>query len=375
MESELITNMTGVRFRRFEPDTALMYAAKDYNNAIRNIKGVDINYEATPGKVRSQYQLREKERYRNQQELYRKINAASHFMTDEEIIVQLTQEGGMGEDTALQVMAGFFAPAIPTDDDVVDMYTKMYSEDRPDLGSFEVSRKDLTDDLFAMYSDMVHTSLATFDTEDMSYEEAKQAEPGIRLLKFDGGAVDIPNAPRYPDERIDKVTGLPYSNQARRAFSKGGKVLKALAPHLKKLFKSADEEAIEKVSKSLAVDPLTEQELGQKVTIAFMNSNKSIPESRLAKNGTKDFGNYHELVPLESEEGKQLLAEFPDLEIAPGATHVQVENIVQQAKETSPIERKATAFNTQQLIEYYNTTATNTPIYAKKTTAADALGR
>jgi hypothetical protein len=33
-----------------------------------------------------------------------------------------------------------------------------------------------------------------------------------------GGVVDVPNAPAEPDERIDKMTGVPYNVQAGSAF-------------------------------------------------------------------------------------------------------------------------------------------------------------
>jgi hypothetical protein len=39
-----------------------------------------------------------------------------------------------------------------------------------------------------------------------------------RDLFAKGGEVDIPNAPKEPDERIDKMTGIPYNIQAGSAF-------------------------------------------------------------------------------------------------------------------------------------------------------------
>jgi hypothetical protein len=33
-----------------------------------------------------------------------------------------------------------------------------------------------------------------------------------------GGLVEVPNAPAEPDERIDKMTGQPYNEQAGLAF-------------------------------------------------------------------------------------------------------------------------------------------------------------
>ena len=63
-----------------------------------------------------------------------------------------------------------------------------------------------------------------------------------RIQKATGGKVSsiIPNAPVKPDERINKLTGIPYNEEAGTAYmdeddpmrvlsmAKGGKVLKQL---------------------------------------------------------------------------------------------------------------------------------------------------
>ena len=42
--------------------------------------------------------------------------------------------------------------------------------------------------------------------------------PPSREERATGGVVDVPNAPDEPDERIDKLTGLPYNEQAGEAY-------------------------------------------------------------------------------------------------------------------------------------------------------------
>ena len=54
----------------------------------------------------------------------------------------------------------------------------------------------------------------------------KRNEPRSALKK--GGEVDVPNAPAEPDERIDKVTGQPYNQQAGSAFMDEEDPLKVL---------------------------------------------------------------------------------------------------------------------------------------------------
>jgi hypothetical protein len=76
-------------------------------------------------------------------------------------------------------------------------------------------------------------SLNPFDLKEETFD---------RLDKNIGGEVSttIPNAPTEPDERVNKLTGLPYNETAGTAYmdfddpvrplsmSKGGKVLKVL---------------------------------------------------------------------------------------------------------------------------------------------------
>jgi len=53
---------------------------------------------------------------------------------------------------------------------------------------------------------------------DKALEEAILGEP-LRTPFKKGGEVDVPQAPDEPDERIDKITGLPYNEQAGTAFT------------------------------------------------------------------------------------------------------------------------------------------------------------
>jgi hypothetical protein len=51
--------------------------------------------------------------------------------------------------------------------------------------------------------------------------ELKEAliEPKRSVYKTGGEVLDVPNAPSEPDQRIDKMTGMPYNQQAGTAFT------------------------------------------------------------------------------------------------------------------------------------------------------------
>ena len=53
---------------------------------------------------------------------------------------------------------------------------------------------------------------------DRDFVDAIKPEKETRNFKKGGEVLDVPNAPEEPDQRIDKMTGLPYDEQAGEAF-------------------------------------------------------------------------------------------------------------------------------------------------------------
>ena len=68
----------------------------------------------------------------------------------------------------------------------------------------------------AKKSGKLKEEVEVIDTDYM--DETGAYKKGTKLNKAKGGEVEIPNAAPEPDERIDKMTGLPYSFQAGPAF-------------------------------------------------------------------------------------------------------------------------------------------------------------
>ena len=53
---------------------------------------------------------------------------------------------------------------------------------------------------------------------DKSLQKALMPEKDRVFLAKGGTVEDVPQVPEEPDERIDKMTGLPYDEQAGTAF-------------------------------------------------------------------------------------------------------------------------------------------------------------
>jgi|DEB0MinimDraft_3_1074331.scaffolds.fasta_scaffold00092_21 hypothetical protein len=384
--AELVTNFTGVRFQKFEPQNSLMFAAKEYSRKERDLSGMLINYENTPEDLETQYQRRQYHRYRLQQTLHEQFAAAQFFLDDAQIIEAL-QEAGLQKNDIGFLYAGIFMPEKPSKNDILDLYNKTFSPERNDLNDFSKGFDEATSRLFEMYAEMAATSLITFDPEDMdnlTEEEIQAQEDKVRLLKAEGGLVtNVPNVIPEPDERINPMTGRPYNEPSgfllddndpavRLGMSKGGQIAKGaieaydyIHKNWRHWFEGSDERTIKTAANSLAGNPVTRDELEKqnRTVISFMNSNSGILPKRIEKLGTRDEGNWHEILKVDSPEGQ---AAIKELGHTPTSDYIVVENMVLQSKDKSPVRRRvARDNNIDELLHYYNVEGLR-PLYATK---------
>lgn len=203
--AELTTNLTGVKFTEFNVEEALTYAVKNYNFEVRNIPYNKIKYDKTVSDVVDTYVARQENIYKLQQDLYLKINAASTLMKDDGAVLQILMDSGVDKKAAAIMQQGIFMPETVSGEFLFKM------EGLP------VSKEKLDDSRVRMmdaYSKLVGTNLTPVDDSKeymANFEE-------LRTNFATGGVVDVPQAPAEPDERIDKMTGLPYNQQAGMAF-------------------------------------------------------------------------------------------------------------------------------------------------------------
>ncbi len=198
--TELVA-MLGVRFKELDPADSIRFAISDYNEDNRNLQSVFVNYRTTQDQIVGDYVNREKALYRNAQELSRKIEASIDLIGKGKT-AQYLKEGNLSNKTIGQFISGRYMPTQISTDLIMNAYEKMRFGPGESVGSTvkEIARQ---------YSDMVGTRL----------ERPKEDSPLRRTLFAIGGEVyDVPNAPEEPDERIDRLTGLPYNEQAGGAF-------------------------------------------------------------------------------------------------------------------------------------------------------------
>ena len=202
-EADILNNVSGLRFQPFVPEESLMYAVNEYQFGLSDIVTKGANHRRTPEEVLNRYKNRQQEIYKRQQELYRKVDASRKIMGDD-VTAQLLKEKGLSN----EMIGGLFQNMFMPERIKIDYYKSLF--EKTEFNDPETLEKFVLDST-AVYSEMLQTPL-NFPA-DMPVEERQQKAQFSK-----GGEVLVPNAPKEPDERIDRMTGLPYNIQAGKAF-------------------------------------------------------------------------------------------------------------------------------------------------------------
>lgn len=200
LRAELFTNLTGIRFTELRPEDALMYSVKDYNYKSQNIVRPQAKYGMKASEVETRYDQRQRQLYEYQQDLYAKYAAAEQLM-GRGAASRVLLDSGLSEKQVEFLIANRFFPEEPSETLMLDMYEKLPEEEKLKNG-------DAIAAMWRRYAQYSRTKLIR-PVEEPKVERERRAK---------GGEVFVPQAPTEPDERIDKVTGLPYNIQAGSAF-------------------------------------------------------------------------------------------------------------------------------------------------------------
>lgn len=200
LRAELFTNLTGIRFTEMRPEDALMYSVKDYNYKSQNIVRPQAKYGMEASDVETRYDQRQRQLYEYQQDLYAKYAAAEQLM-GRGAAIKVLLDSGLSENQVGFLVANIFRPEQPSETLMLDMFEKLPEEEKR-------NNADAISSMWRRYAQYSRTKLIR-PVEEPSAERQRRAK---------GGQVFVPQAPSEPDERIDKMTGLPYNIQAGSAF-------------------------------------------------------------------------------------------------------------------------------------------------------------
>ena len=201
--AELVANMIGVRFTRLDPKDKLYYAASDFQNHGRANFSKKINFGDEPEDIEREQKRNLRSNYEAQQDLYLMYESAKELVGDKEARKSM-RDAGMSNKAIARISDNFYYDTDFAKTRAADLYQKV--EGQP------AEIRSLIGELNRSQSDYRRTRLIPVSDDD----KRRQA----RLPKAKGGVVtDVPQVPEEPDERIDKMTGRPYDEQAGAAFT------------------------------------------------------------------------------------------------------------------------------------------------------------
>ena len=211
-EADLLANVSGVRFTEFDPKAEIENSARRYMaDAEYNLSNINPDYITSGDRLEELYERRQQYKLSIAKELYRKVQAAQYFMNDAEIMQSLV-DSNLSKDEAGSIMYGFFVPDKPSEKFSFDVYSKT-----PFKGSDSSKNwNDTVRNISTMYGDFSQARLMAPAEEEDDDDDDDDKRQG----RAKGGEVlDVPNTASEPDERIDKMTGMPYNQQAGTAFT------------------------------------------------------------------------------------------------------------------------------------------------------------
>jgi hypothetical protein len=209
-ENELIANLTGVRFTKYDPDLNLQFAVRDYNRIEDSNRSQKFLYDTDPEEYISEYREQQQQIYEGQQDLF-KITNAYVTLYGKKDAMKILRENGVSRSKAASIVLGQFKGTNPRDEVLTVESFRAFKKIDPDTAR----KKSLQfrDSLSNVQSELNGSSLYTpdykLDLDTDTYREGKAKG---------GEVLDVPNASKEPDQRIDKMTGMPYDQQAGTAF-------------------------------------------------------------------------------------------------------------------------------------------------------------
>ena len=259
VEAELITALMGIRFKEVDPAEALRFAYIEYQNASNNDISSFPSFVTSPEEVIDAVRTRQNLRFRDQQKFYEMYRAVDLLLGQSDTFREARGEK-MEDDPSIYDLRGRHAYSILRDlnmpaPEIIRLAAGRFS---PENSFYSILRQSLekqtpfmTEELenkekllYDAYYEMYLYPLDYAPTEKPNYrldrgwgarqhrldrerreeevreeerrEEERASGRNFRLKK--GGEVNIPQAPVEPDERIDKITGIPYNQQAGGAF-------------------------------------------------------------------------------------------------------------------------------------------------------------
>ena len=273
-----------MNFTEFSPEDRFISKAREYNRL--------KNYARTKPTARfgkksddyfGEWTNYTAKKFDAAQNLYRNVQAMQDLGFSDRRIVTLMEKAGLTSTSENRLMLkGQFSADTLTKKQKIDMIGKLKDEG-------EKNPSELIQDFLDFANRLDLSAEGNKAREAMNQEIFKQMSADEFRKNFKkGGEVDVPDAKKEPDERIDKMTGLPYNIQAgtlgideedpekRLGLQEGGMYTVQEGDTLSEIAKSQNIPQEELQSLNLIEDPNTIQ-AGQTLKI-FKSQTNLFPE-------------------------------------------------------------------------------------------------
>mgnify|MGYP003143428729 CR=1 FL=1 len=222
-DSEIVAQ-GGVNWRR-KNDADLQRGFKDLINSYNIIEGRNskdrISF-ATIEEAVQDYMNVNTARFQNQQDLYLAAQAADRQF-GRMTALSILQDNGFSQNGAVALITGNFTPESTTKvdslmEDLRPEYLALRTQEEKDTYLSKITDASVL--IKGMESQLTNLPLDNAQAFDPEQELEDLLIRTGRLPKSTGGEVSelIPNAPSEPDERINKLTGVPYNEGAGAAY-------------------------------------------------------------------------------------------------------------------------------------------------------------
>ena len=222
----------GIKTEEYVEDDYLGWAVSDYRVQNKANKLDNTNLETTAAGFEKDYFAVNATEYQYQQNLWVKASAYERLFGPQRAL-RLLVSRGLSIDEGKMILKGKFKPIEPVKDPA------RYRREAVDMLSSE-KQEDFRKEIKASRA-MMHRSYKEMGNLDLTQPKDFDFKSGTRMRRLEvpankllpkatGGEISEPvaNAPTEPDERINKLTGLPYNEGAGAAYMDADDPLRAM---------------------------------------------------------------------------------------------------------------------------------------------------
>ena len=207
---EFLVNVSGIRVNKHLPEINFANAIKEYRKVANSSNVGSFLYTNDLEKYAEEYEEQQKKLMEAQQDLFVKVKAYTSLY-GRQSAMEVMQDNELGRDFSAAMILGNFYARPPQGDKLTQQSYNQLKREDPETAREQVLnfKNKLNDIRFKYHGSSLFKPELKYDIDTDEYREE---------FKKGGEVFNVPSVPTEPDQRIDKMTGMPYDQQAGTAF-------------------------------------------------------------------------------------------------------------------------------------------------------------